>query len=86
MACGLPMVITSVANEGIRAVHGIHLLAADTPSAFADEVVRLLQNPDLRRMLGNAARNFIKENWSWDIHFDRLEHLFKQDTRTTTQY
>ena len=89
MACGLPMVVTQIANEGIRAVPGIHLLAADTPSAFSNEVVRLLQNADLRNKLGDAARNFIKENWSWDIHFDRLEHLFQQDAharRATMQH
>ena len=80
MACGLPMVVTPVANEGIRAVPGIHLLAAETPSAFADEVVRLLHSADLRRRLGDAARKFIAENWSWDIHFDRLEHLFEHVT------
>ena len=83
MACGLPMVVTSVANEGIRAISGTHLLTADAPSVFAKEVVRLLSNAALRAKLGAAATNFIKENWTWDVHFNRLEKLFQTDTHTT---
>ena len=81
MACGLPMVVTPLANEGIKAVPETHLLAAETPEAFANDVVRLLENADLRRRLGEAARKFIEDNWSWDIHFSRLERLFEAERR-----
>ena len=81
MACGLPLVVTPVANEGIMAVPGVHLLTAAGPSEFADAVVRLLERGDLRRKLGSAARNFIEENWSWDKHFDRLERMFEEHAR-----
>lgn len=81
MACGLPLVVTPVANEGIKAVPGVHLLTAAAPSEFADAVVRLLERGDLRRELGSAARSFIEENWSWDKHFDRLERMFEEDAR-----
>ena len=82
------MVVTSVANEGIRAISGTHLLTADTPSVFAKEVVRLLKNAGLRAKLGAAALNFIKENWTWDIHFNRLEKTIPErytQTRLATQ-
>ena len=82
MACGLPMVVTPVANEGIKAVPDVHLLTAETASDFADEVVRLIGNADLRHKLGDAARKFIEENWSWDIHFNRLERLFEEESCT----
>ena len=81
MACGLPLVVTPVANEGIKAVPGVHLLTAVAPSEFAEAVVRLLKSGDLRRRFGNAARDFIEENWSWDKHFDRLERMFEEDVR-----
>ena len=79
MACGLPMVVTPVANEGVNAVPETHLLTADSAAAFADQVVRLLQNTALRRQLGEAARRFIEEHWTWDIHFNRLERLFAEE-------
>ena len=81
MACGLPMVVTPVANEGIKADPETHLLAADSASGFADQVIRLLEDAELRRRLGDSGRRFIEENWTWDMHFNRLERLFEEDVR-----
>lgn len=73
MAMGLPMVITSTANEGIGAVPDKHVLVADDAEAFAQAVVRLLRDEALRVRLGANARRFIVENWSWEKHFQDLE-------------
>lgn len=78
MAVGLPMVITTIANEGIQATPGEHLLVADEPEAFADEVVRLLRDPSLRARLGAAARAHILTAWSWEHHFADLERVFEE--------
>lgn len=77
MSMGLPMVITSVANEGIQAIDCENVLIADHAPAFADSVVTLLQNAERRRQLGSAARKFIVEQWSWDKHFGDLESMFE---------
>ena len=81
MACGLPMVVTPIANEGIKAVPNVHLLAADSATDFAAKAVHLLSSADLRRRIGDAARRFIEENWSWELHFNRLERLFEKEAR-----
>jgi len=73
MSMAVPMVVTSVANEGIGAEPGRHLLVADTPGDFAAAVVALLQDEGLRTTMGQAARRFIAEQWSWEKHFDDLE-------------
>lgn len=78
MSMGLPMVITSVANEGIKAVDGENILLADSPAAFAQHVVDLLRDAELRRQLGTAARQFIVEKWSWEKHFDDLEEMMME--------
>ena len=44
---GLPMVVTSVANEGIQAVHDENILIADTPA----ELVVIGTPIDLRRLI-----------------------------------
>ena len=56
MACGLPMVITSVANEGIKATTGAHVLVADSVSAFVENIVNLLGNRESRHSLGEGTR------------------------------
>ncbi len=76
MSMGLPLVVTPIANEGIQAVHQEHLLIADSAQDFADQLVRLLNDPTLRMRLGEAARNFIVHNWSWEKHFADLEQMF----------
>ena len=81
MACGLPMVVTPVANEGIKASPDLHLLIADNAPGFADQVIRLLKDLQLRQRIGEAARRFIEHNWTWDVHFNRLERLFDEESR-----
>lgn len=76
MSMGLPMVITSIANEGIQANDGQNILIADTPQAFAEQTIALLQDAQRREQLGAAAREFIVENWSWEKHFGDLEEMF----------
>jgi sugar transferase (PEP-CTERM/EpsH1 system associated) len=76
MSMGLPMVITSVANEGIQAIGGENVVIADSARDFADQIVSLLNNPERRMRLGPTARDFIVRNWSWEKHFGDLEHMF----------
>ena len=73
MSMSVPMVVTSVANEGIGAEPGRHLLVGDTPGEIASAVATVLRNPDLRNTMGVEARKFIVEQWSWEKHFDDLE-------------
>ncbi len=73
MSMGLPMVITSIANEGIGAIPGEEVLVADDPTSFAAAVVRLLEDADLRRAIGGRARRVIERRWSWAAHFADLE-------------
>lgn len=75
MAVGLPMVVTPIANEGIHASEGRDLLVAQSPETFADCVIRLLQDPDHRQQIGQAARKFIVQNWTWEKHFADLEQM-----------
>ena len=85
MAMGLPMVVTSKANEGIRAVNGRDVLVADRPSDFADHVVNLLQEPDRRRSLGQSARQLILDEWTWEKHFEHLEQAMLQASQAKSQ-
>jgi polysaccharide biosynthesis protein PslH len=73
MAMAKGIVATSFANEGIGAVPGRHFLVADEPQAFADQVVRLLDDPRLRAGLGAAARAFVAADWTWEARFLELE-------------
>lgn len=73
MAMGLPIVSTSVGCEGIGAEDGRHLLIADNPADFAEAVVKLLTDFELRKQIGKASRAFVLENYGWDSIFSKLD-------------
>ena len=72
LACGVPMVSTTLGNEGIGAKAGAEIVLADDAEGFGQEVVRLLSDHEARSRMGLAARSFIERAWSWEHHFDQL--------------
>ena len=69
LAMAKPVVATSVANEGIGARPGEHLMIADSPAVFAAAIQNLLGNSARAASLGTAARRFVEETWTWEAQF-----------------
>ena len=65
MALGRPVVSTTLGVEGLAVQPDTHFLAADTAAAFADAILRLLDDAALRRRLAGAARSLLEERFSW---------------------
>lgn len=78
MACELPVVATSAANEGIGATPGEHLMVCDSEGEFADAVASLLSDPARAEAMGRAARAFVEANWTWESLFERLEGILAE--------
>lgn len=66
MALATPVVATSKGAEGLDVVDGEHLLLADTPDAFANAVVRLLQDVNLSHQLSVNARRLVEARYDWE--------------------
>lgn len=64
-AAGRAVVSTTIGAEGLGAQSGTHLMIADDPADFAGAILRLLNDPDLRRKLGDAGRELYLERFSW---------------------
>ncbi len=67
MALRSPVIATSKGAEGLAARHGEHLLVADSPEAYANAVVRVLAEPDLRNRLAEGGYRLVRENYDWDV-------------------
>ena len=65
MALGCPVVSTGLGVEGLPVLDGQHYLRADDAQAFADAVLRLLDDAELRMRLANGAREFDTEHCSY---------------------
>lgn len=78
MALRTPVVATSKGAEGLNAVHGEHLLIADTPQDFATAVLRLLHEPDLRQQLTENAHQFVSEHYDCAVINGRFLDLVER--------
>jgi glycosyltransferase involved in cell wall biosynthesis len=65
LAMGKAVVSTRVGAEGLPIVPDRHFLQADSPAAFAQAVISLLNDADRRRALGLAGRRLVEERYSW---------------------
>ncbi len=73
MAMEKPVVATTVANEGIGATPGEHLVLADEPADMAREILALFRDCDRAETIARAARAFVERHWTWEAHFLHLE-------------
>ena len=66
MACGAPVISTTIGAEGIDGVPGEDFLIADSPSELAREIGRLLDDDELCGRLGRAGRSLVERRYSWE--------------------
>jgi polysaccharide biosynthesis protein PslH len=62
---GLPVVSTSVGAEGFHIAAGENILIADSPTAFAQATVDLLQDHTLARMIADNGWQSVLERYNW---------------------
>jgi sugar transferase (PEP-CTERM/EpsH1 system associated) len=77
MAMNIPVVSSTAAVAGIDAKCGRDLLVADEPKAFAQAVIRLLNNPQLRQELAQNARRLITEKYDWQKNLKKLDQILE---------
>ena len=65
MAFRVPVVTTTRGLGGIQAKPGRDILIADSPVEFAEKVIMLMENPDLRERLRENAYSLVKEKYFW---------------------
>jgi len=78
MACGTPVVATSLALEGIQVTPGEHVLVGDTPEAFADHVIALLRDAERSAALARKARGLVEQRYSWRSSVSQLESVYEE--------
>lgn len=79
MASGLPVVAAPAGGVADHLRHDVNGLAypAGDVGAFAEAMVRLVMDTDLRRRLGQGARR-TAEALSWDAELDRLDESYRE--------
>ena len=65
MAMGKAVVSTTIGAEGLPVTPEQHIVIADGPQQFADAVVRLVRDDEMRRRLEVEARKLVVERYDW---------------------
>lgn len=63
MAAGVPVVASQAANAGIGAPDEEAILLADRSRDVAGQLIRLLDNPELRARLGEGGKSFLRQRY-----------------------
>ncbi|MDX1478727.1 MAG: glycosyltransferase [Saprospiraceae bacterium] len=75
MAMGRPCITTSIVNNAIGAVPNQHVLLAENSRQFADQIERLISDPQLAGQLAAAARHFVATEFDWESQNKKLDHI-----------
>lgn len=81
MALGTPVVSTSKGAEGLEVVDNEHLLLADTAETFADAVLRVMNDGNLRERLRRNARALVEQQYDWEIIGARFVTLVEKTVK-----
>jgi glycosyltransferase involved in cell wall biosynthesis len=87
MACGLPVITTPVGAIPEIVVHnetGI-LVRSEDPTALADAIVQILNDPALREQLGGAARRHAEIRFTAAAMLDAMEDVLRQASDATSR-
>ena len=74
---GLPVVANRMGIDGVEGAEaGTHYLAAETAEEFAASASALLEEPERRRLIAQAARELVLERYSWERQVESLLDLY----------
>ena len=77
-ASGIPVVSTSLGAEGLAAKSGEEILLADTPAAFAEGCLRLLEQPALAQSIAANARRIVEARYDWPVVMAQLDGTYRE--------
>lgn len=82
MAAGLPVVVTAVGDLPRVVEEGTGILVeAHDPALIAKQLERLIDVPERRADIGNAARSLIQREYSAPVWADRLLNVYQEVAR-----
>lgn len=78
---GKPVVATPASTGGLRVRDRENMVVAESPQKFAEAVLELLGDVDLREKLGAEGRRTVIEHYTWDAKAREFEALMRKLAR-----
>lgn len=77
MACGLPCVTTSLANNALGAKKDEEILIAEHPQEFARHIQHLLTDAAYAHKIGMAGKSYVQNNFNWENIGENLKNIIQ---------
>ena len=78
MACATPVVASPQAASALNTLNQRDILIGNDVNHFAELILRLLNDDNLRKKLGQSGRQFVEKNHNWKIVARDLEELYRK--------
>lgn len=75
-AMGKAIVSTSIGCEGLDTVDGANIIIRDDPADFAEAVIQVLSDRELRERLGREGRATAEHQYAWPVVGRQLSKLY----------
>jgi glycosyltransferase involved in cell wall biosynthesis len=80
MGCGLPVIITDVADNRLWVKDGVSgfLIPPKDPKILAKRIIQLLSNEDLRKKFGMNARKIIEDKNNYYKEMAKMDRIYRE--------
>jgi polysaccharide biosynthesis protein PslH len=76
MAAGMTVVGTSASFYGMEVKNGTNCIIEDESHKFAEKIVQLLRNNEIKGNIGKAAAALMKTHYDWDILAKDMQNIY----------
>ncbi|UBF27180.1 glycosyltransferase family 4 protein [Kovacikia minuta CCNUW1] len=77
MAHAIPIVTTTTGASGMSLIDGINALITDEPDRYADQILRLLNEPELAQLLSQRIDTTFQHHYSNRAVYSTIDQLFQ---------
>jgi sugar transferase (PEP-CTERM/EpsH1 system associated) len=75
MSMKLPTITTSLANDALQASNNKEILVGDTAQELASQIINLLENQELSKLIAENGYSFVHSNHSWEQATNKLHQI-----------
>jgi len=78
MAMGVPVVTSSMGVQALEASLGRDIIVSDKPEEFAQSVINLLKDKQLRQSISHNGRKLVEEKYGWSSIVQGFERIYSK--------